>query len=255
MAAGVIDDGEWSQTEAGTAQGASVSPLLSNVYLHYVFDLWADQWRRRNARGEVVLVRFADDYVAGFERREDAERFLADLRERFAKFALELHPEKTRLIEFGRFAAPNRARRGERKPETFTFLGLTHICAKDRHGRFKLRRVTSKKRMRTKLGAVKTEMRRRMHHPIPEQGCWLASILQGHYNYYAVPDNSEALRAFRRRVIWHWRGALTRRSQKGRITWQRMDRLAARWLPEPRILHPWPNQRFDAKTRGRSPVR
>jgi group II intron reverse transcriptase/maturase len=255
LRAGVIEDGEWSATEAGTAQGASVSPLLSNVYLHYVFDLWADQWRRRNARGDVVLVRFADDYVAGFERREDAEQFLADLRERFAKFALELHPDKTRLIEFGRFAAPNRARRGERKPETFTFLGFTHICAKDRHGHFKLRRVTSKKKMHAKLKSVKTEMRRRMHHPIPDQGRWLARVLQGHYNYYAVPDNSQALRGFRERVIWHWRAALTRRSQKGRITLQRIYGLAARWLPEPRILHPWPNQRFGAKTRGRSPVR
>ena len=193
QAAGVIEDGEWSSTETGTAQGASVSPLLSNVYLHYVFDLWADQWRRRNARGDVILVRFADDYVAGFQHREDAERFLADLRDRFAKFGLELHPEKTRLIEFGRFAARDRERRGDRKPETFEFLGFTHICAKDRHGRFKLRRVTSKKRMRAKLRSVKTEMRRRMHHPIPEQGRWLARVLQGHYNYYAVPDNSEAL--------------------------------------------------------------
>ena len=255
LAAGVIEDGEWSKTEAGTAQGASVSPLLSNVFLHYVFDLWADQWRRRNARGDVILVRFADDYVAGFERREDAERFLADLRERFAEFGLELHPEKTRLIEFGRFAAERRERRGLRKPETFTFLGFTHICATNRSGGFKLKRVTSKKKMHAKLKSVKTEMRRRMHHPIPEQGRWLASVLQGHYNYYAVPDNSEAMRGFRRRVIWHWRSALTRRSQKGRITWKRIDRLAARWLPEPRILHPWPNQRLDAKTRGRSPVR
>ena len=186
--------------EAGTAQGASVSPLLSNVYLHYVFDLWADQWRRRHAHGDVVIVRFADDYVVGFEHREDAERFLADLRDRFAQFGLELHPEKTRLIEFGRFAAERRQARGDRKPETFQFLGFTHICAKDRHGRFMLKRVTSKKKMRAKLRAVKTEMRRRMHHPIPEQGRWLASVLRGHYRYYAVPDNSEALRCFRRQV-------------------------------------------------------
>ena len=255
LRAGVIEDGEWSETEAGTAQGASVSPLLSNVFLHYVFDLWADQWRRRRARGDVVLVRFADDFVAGFQHREDAERFLADLRERFAGFGLELHPDKTRLIEFGRFAAERRKARGDRKPETFEFLGFTHICAKDRHGRFKLKRVTSKKKMRSKLKAVKTEMRRRMHLPIPEQGRWLARVLQGHYNYYAVPDNSEAMRAFRRRVIHHWRAALKRRSQKGWITWERIDRLAARWLPQPRILHPWPDERFDAKTQGRSPVR
>jgi group II intron reverse transcriptase/maturase len=255
LAAGVIEDGEWSSTEQGTAQGASVSPFLANVYLHYVFDLWADQWRRRHARGDVILVRFADDYVAGFEHRDDAERFLADLRDRFAQFALELHPDKTRLIEFGRFAARDRERRGLRKPDTFEFLGFTHICAKDRHGRFKLKRVTSKKKMRAKLKSVKTEMRRRMHHPIPQQGRWLARVLQGHYNYYAVPDNSEALRGFRERVIRHWRHALGRRSQKGRITWERIRSLAARWLPEPRILHPWPNARFDAKTRGRSPVR
>jgi RNA-directed DNA polymerase len=255
LRAGVIEDGEWSVTEAGTAQGASVSPLLSNVYLHYVFDLWADQWRRRNARGDVILTRFADDYVAGFQHREDAERFLADLRERFAQFGLELHPDKTRLIEFGRFAAENRARRGDRKPETFEFLGFTHMCAKDRHGRFKLRRVTSKKKMRSKLHAVKTEMRRRMHLPIPDQGRRLARVLQGHYNYYAVPDNSEALRAFREQVIRHWRQTLRRRSQKAGVTWERTRRLAARWLPQPRILHPWPSVRFDARTQGRSPVR
>ncbi len=255
LRAGVIEEGEWSKTEEGTAQGASVSPLLSNVYLHYVFDLWADQWRRRHARGDVILARFADDYVAGFEHREDAERFLADLRERFAKFALELHPEKTRLIEFGRFAARDRERRGVRKPETFEFLGLTHICAQDRHGRFKLKRVTSKKKMQAKLKSVKTEMRKRMHHPVPEQGRWLARVLAGHYNYYAVPDNSQALRGFRRAVVRHWRAELSRRSQKGRITRKRIYRLADRWLPQPRILHPWPSVRFDAKTRGRSPVR
>ncbi len=255
LRAGVIEDGEWSSTEAGTAQGASVSPLLSNVFLHYVFDLWADQWRRRHARGDVILVRFADDFLAGFEYRDDAERFLADLRERFAEFGLGLHPEKTRLIEFGRYAARDRNARGLRKPETFEFLGFTHICAKDRHGRFKLKRVTSKKKMRAKLKSVKAEMRRRMHLPIPDQGRWLASVLQGHYNYYAVPDNSEALQCFQRQVLRHWRKALGRRSQKGRITWERAYQLAARWLPKPRILHPWPDARFDAKTQGRSPVR
>src|SRR5665811_394305 len=255
LRAGVIEDGEWSKTEEGTAQGASVSPLLSNVYLHYVFDLWADQWRRRNARGDVILTRFADDYVAGFEHREDAEQFLADLRERFAEFGLELHPEKTRLIEFGRFAAENRARRGDRKPETFEFLGFTHICAKTQNGRFKLKRVTSKKKMHAKLKSVKAEMRKRMHHPIPEQGHWLARVLQGHFNYYAVPDNSEALHGFRRRLIRLWLQALRRRSQKDRLTWKRMLDLETRWLPEPRIQHPWPNQRFDARTQGRSPVR
>jgi group II intron reverse transcriptase/maturase len=255
LRAGVIEDGEWSKTEEGTAQGASVSPLLANVYLHYVFDLWADQWRRRHARGDVIFARFADDYVAGFEHREDAERFLADLRERFARFGLELHPGKTRLIEFGRFAARDRKRRGDSKPGTFEFLGFTHICGKDRHGRFKLKRITSKKKMRAKLKSVKAELRRRMHHPIPEQGRWLARVLAGHYNYYAVPDNSMALRAFRFGVIWHWRQALRLRSQKSQITWERVRRLADRWLPQPRILHPWPSVRFDARTQGRSPVR
>jgi RNA-directed DNA polymerase len=255
LRAGVIEDGEWSKIEEGTAQGASVSPLLANVYLHYVFDLWADHWRRRYARGEVIFVRFADDWVAGFEHRDDAERFLVDLRERFAKFCLELHPDKTRLIEFGRFAAERRARRGDRKPETFTFLGFTHICAEDKHGRFKLRRVTNKQRMTTKLKTVKAELTRRRHLPIPEQGDWLASVLRGHYRYYAVPDNGEALNAFRYRIARHWRRSLTRRSQKGHVTWKQMWPLAARWLPEPRILHPWPDKRFDARTRGRSPVR
>jgi RNA-directed DNA polymerase len=255
LRAGVIEDGEWSSTEAGTAQGASVSPLLSNVYLHYVFDLWADQWRRRNAHGDVILTRFADDYVAGFEHREDAERFLADLRDRFAQFGLALHPEKTRLIEFGRFAAENRARRGDRKPETFEFLGFTHMCAKTRSGRFKLKRVTSKKKVRAKLSSVKTEMRRRWHHSIPEQGRWLASVLAGHYRYYAVPDNIRALQAFRDAVIRLWLRALRRRSQRSRMTWERMHRVAERWLPLARIQHPWPTTRFDARTQGRSPVR
>jgi RNA-directed DNA polymerase len=255
LRAGVIEDGEWSESLEGTAQGASVSPLLSNVYLHYVFDLWADQWRRRHARGDVILSRFADDYVAGFEDREDAERFLADLRDRFAQFGLELHPEKTRLIEFGRYAAENRARRGDRKPETFDFLGFTHICAKTRNGRFKLKRITIKKKMRAKLSSVKTEIRRRWHHSIPEQGRWLASVLAGHYRYYGVPDNIRALQAFREAIIRHWLKALRRRSQRSGMTWERIRRFAERWLPTARIQHPWPTTRFDARTPGRSPVR
>jgi RNA-directed DNA polymerase len=254
LRAGVIEDGEWSETEEGTAQGASVSPLLANVFLHYVFDLWADQWRRRHAHGDVILTRYADDFLVGFEHREDAERFRADLRDRFVRFGLELHPEKTRLIEFGRFAAERRQARGLRKPETFEFLGFTHICAKGKNGRFKVKRVTSKKKMRAKLKSVKAEMRRRMHLPIPEQGRWLTRVLEGHYNYYAVPDNIEALRGFREQVIRHWRHALSRRSQNGRLTWERTRRLADRWLPQPRILHPWPNVRFDARTQGKSPV-
>jgi RNA-directed DNA polymerase len=255
LTAGVIEDGEWSDTPEGTAQGASVSPLLSNVYLNYVFDLWADQWRRRHAHGDVILVRYADDYVAGFEHRDDAERFLADLRDRFATFGLELHPDKTRLIEFGRFAAQNRTRRGEGKPETFEFLGFTHICAKTRAGRFKVKRVTSKKKMRAKLKSVKTEMRERLHLPIPEQGRWLSSVLAGHYRYYAVPDNIHALGVFRDTITRSWLRSLRRRSHRSRMTWKRMHLIADRWLPRPRIQHPWPNARFDARTQGRSPVR
>ena len=204
----------------------------------------------------MILVRFADDYVAGFEHRDDAERFLADLRDRFAQFGLELHPDKTRLIEFGRHAARDRKARGLGKPETFQFLGLTHICGKTRKtGRFKLKRITDSKRVRAKLLAVKGEMARRMHLPVPEQGRWLARVLQGHYNYYAVPDNIEALSAFRKGIIRHWLNTLRRRSQKSRLSWERMRRLAERWLPRPRILHPWPEQRFAARTQGRSPVR
>jgi RNA-directed DNA polymerase len=255
LKAGVIKDGEWSNTEEGTTQGASVSPLLANVYLHYVFDLWADQWRRRHARGDVILTRFADDYVAGFEHRDDAERFLVDLRDRLAKFGLELAEAKTRLIEFGRYAAERRAARGLRKPETFDFLGFTHICAKTKSGRFKLKRVTSKKRMRAKLHQVKAELKRRWHHSIPEQGRWLNSVLAGHFRYYAVPDNHEALRAFRYAVMWHWLRALRRRSQRSRMTWERMWRIVDRWLPQVQIHHPWPPARFDARTQGRSPVR
>ncbi len=231
LAAGVIENGEWSKTVEGTAQGASVSPLLANVYLHYVLDLWAHQWRQRNARGNLILTRFADDYIVGFEHQEDAERFLADLRVRFAKFALELHPEKTRLIEFGRFAAERRQKRGLGKPETFEFLGFTHICAKTRNGRFTLKRVTSKKRMRAKLREVKTELMRRRHLPIPEQGRWLASVVRGHCNYYAVPSNSDAIIQFRTQAARHWCHALRRRSQRHRLDWERMNRLATRWLP------------------------
>jgi group II intron reverse transcriptase/maturase len=214
LRAGVIEDGEWSKTARGTAQGASLSPLLANVYLHYVFDPWADQWRRRDAHGDVIVVRFADDYVAGFEHREDAERFVVDLRERLARFGLQLHPDKTRLIEFGRCAARDRQRRGLGKPKTFSFLGFTHMCAKDRDGRFKHKRTTSKQKMRAKLHQLKTELRRRMHIPLRAQGRWLASVLRGHYSYYAVPDNSQALRCFRDAVVRHWRHTLKRRSQK-----------------------------------------
>jgi RNA-directed DNA polymerase len=256
LAAGVIEDGSWTAVEEGVPQGASVSPLLANVYAHYVLDLWAHQWRTRHAHGDVIIVRWADDFVVGFEHREDAERFWSELRGRLAKFGLELNAEKTRLIEFGRHAARDRAARGLGKPDTFQFLGFTHICAKTRKsGRFKLRRITDSKRMRAKLLAVKGEMRKRMHHPVPEQGRWLARVLAGHYNYYAVPDNIEALSAFRYQIVRHWLKSLRRRSQKHRMAWTRMERLADQWLPQPRILHPWPEQRFAAITQGRSPVR
>jgi group II intron reverse transcriptase/maturase len=255
LKAGVIEDGKWSQTEQGTPQGASVSAFLANVYLHYVFDLWARQWRSRHAHGDVIVVRFADDLVVGFEHRDDAERFQAELCGRLAEFGLELNAEKTRLIEFGRFAAQQRAARGLGKPETFSFLGFTHICGKNKKGRFKLRRITDSKRVRAKLREVKTELRRRRHRPIPEQGRWLASVLRGHCNYYAVPGNTQALHAFRHQIIRHWLTTLRHRSYRTRMTWERMSRLETRWLPTVRTLHPWPDARFDARIQGKSPVR
>ena len=255
LKAGVIENGAWTESVQGTPQGASVSPLLANVYLHYVFDQWAHQWRRRHARGEMIIVRFADDYIVGFEHENDARQFLHDLRERLAKFALELAPEKTRLIEFGRHAAARRAARGLGRPETFQFLGFTHFCAKTRNGRFRLGRITISKRMQAKLRQIKDELVRRRHLPIPEQGRWLASVVRGHLAYYAVPGNSDAIIAFRTQVIRHWQRALRRRSQRHRLDWQRMNRLSIRWLPPARITHPYPDKRFDARTQGRSPVR
>jgi group II intron reverse transcriptase/maturase len=246
LAAGVIEDGKWSESGKGSPQGASVSPLLANVYLHYVFDLWAGWWRKRHARGDVIIVRFADDVTVGFEYREDAERFLEELRGRFAKFGLELHQDKTRLIEFGRFAASNRSARGEGKPETFDFLGFTHICATSKNGRFWVRRITISKRMRAKLAEVKAEVRRRRYLPIPDQGRWLAAVVRGHQVYYAVPGNNDAVNAFRHQVTRHWYQALRRRSQKTGLTWDRMDRIATRWLPQTRIRHPFPEARFAA---------
>ena len=255
LAAGVIEDGNWSETIEGSPQGASVSPVLANVYLHYVFDRWTQQWRRRHARGDMVVTRFADDFVVGFQHLGDAKQFLHDLHERFAKFNLELHPDKTRLIEFGRFAASDRKERGHPKPETFDFLGFTHICGKTKDGRFWLRRVTIKKRLRAKLKQVKAELRRRRHLLVPEQGRWLASVVRGHLAYYAVPGNIDALSAFRDEVRRLWREALRRRSQRSRLTWERMSRIANRWLPPARIVHPYPSVRFAARTQGRSTVR
>ena len=255
LSAGVLQDGKWTMSEEGAPQGATISPLLSNLYLHYVLDLWVQQWRSRQARGDVVIVRFADDFLVGFEHQTDAERFHAELRERFVKFALELHPEKTRLVEFGRHAATNRARRGLGLPDTFDFLGFTHICAKSRGGRFLLRRHTMRKRLRTKLHEVKAELQRRRHLPIPEQGRWLGAVVRGHVNYYGVPGNLDAVAAFRTQATRNWRHALRRRSQRDRTNWSRMNRLATRWLPSARVTHPWPDERFDVRTRGKSPVR
>jgi RNA-directed DNA polymerase len=223
------------------------SPLLANVYLHYVLDLWADWWRKRHARGDVIIVRFADDFIVGFGYEDDARRFLDELRGRFAGFGLELHPGKTRLIEFGRHAAWRRAARGEGKPETFAFLGFTHICATSGGGRFWVRRKTDSKRMRAKLKTAKAEIMRRRHQPVPEQGRWLASVLRGHQAYYAVPGNHDAVHAFRTQLTRHWHQALRRRGQKNRLTWVRMNRLVTRWLPPTRTMHPFPQARFAAR--------
>jgi len=255
LSAGVIEDGNWSETLEGAPQGASASPLLANVYLHYVFDRWVRQWRRRHARGDIIVTRFADDFIVGFEHEGDAKQFLHDLRERLSKFNLELHPGKTRLVEFGRYAAERRARRGVGKPETFDFLGFTHICGKGKGGQFWLKRVTISKRLRAKLRQVKDQLKRRRQLPIPEQGKWLAAVVRGHLAYYAVPGNSRAIGAFRRQAGRLWLHALRRRSQRHRLTWKRMERLLARWIPPSRILHPYPEVRFDVRTRGRSPVR
>ena len=241
---GVLEDGVRTPAAMGTPQGAVISPMLANAYLHYVLDLWVQEWRRCHARGEVIIVRYADDTVMGFEHRTDAVRFLADLEKRMAEHALALHPDKTRLIEFGRFAAANRKARGLGKPETFDFLGFTHICGRTRNGRFQVRRRSRRDRMRAKLQAVKEELRRRMHAPVAEQGKWLASVVLGYFKYHGVPNNWDALAAFRHHVIGLWRGVLRKRSDKDQTTWDRINRLAAWWLPRPRISHPWPNQRF-----------
>jgi len=216
------------------------------VYLHHVLDLWAEWWRKHHARGDVIIVRFADDFVAGFQYQDDAERFWAALRERFAKFSLELHPDKTRLIEFGRYAAARRKARGNGKPETFSFLGFTHICA-TRKGRFWIRRITDKKRLTAKLAQLRDELKRRRHDPVPDQGRWLASVITGHMNYYGVPGNGKAIRTFRDQATRHWHTALRRRSQKTRLTWERMRRLVKRWIPLPKTTHPFPERRFAAR--------
>jgi group II intron reverse transcriptase/maturase len=254
--AGVLEEGRWTQAAEGTPQGGSISPLLANIYLHYVFDLWADHWRRHWARGDVVIVRYADDFVVGFQHRRDAEQFLDELGERFRKFNLELHADKTRLIEFGRYATERRARRGEGKPETFDFLGFTHICTKTKKSdKFLVYRRPMAKRMRAKLREINRILLRCRHAPVTDQGTWLRSVVTGWYQYYAIPFTYHTLTAFRRRVAWHWFRALRRRSQKTRMTWRRMYGLLEQWLPKPRILHPYPWQRVPVTTQGRSPVR
>jgi RNA-directed DNA polymerase len=248
LTAGVTEGGQWTKTEVGTPQGAVASPLLANVFLHYVFDLWVQQWRTKSATGDLIAVRYADDFVVGFQHRRDAERFLHELGERYEKFGLALHPDKTRLIEFGRFAAENRRKRGERKPETFTFLGFTHICGRKRwSGGFIVKRETATKRLRAKLHAVKHELTLRRHEPIPTQGRWLRSVVQGYFNYHGVPGNMAALEAFRTETVRSWLRALRRRSQRRRLKWARFRQHVDRWIPHPKTLQPYPNERFFAK--------
>ena len=246
LKAGVSEEGRWHETTAGTPQGAVISPLLANVYLHYAFDLWVEAWRRKIASGDMIFVRYADDLVVGFEQREDAERFLREFQERLAGFALELHPEKTRLIEFGRFAQVNRQQRGEGKPEAFTFLGFTHYCSTDTKGHFAVRRRTVPQRMRTTLHAIKAKLRQRMHEPVNAVGVWLKRVVSGYYRYHALPDNQRALWRFRDRLCDLWRSMLGRRSQRSRPSWKRIRPAFERWIPRPEILHPYPGVLFDA---------
>jgi RNA-directed DNA polymerase len=244
LTAGVLENGIVATSEQGTGQGAVISPLLANIYLHYSLDLWAERWRRHEATGDMIIVRYADDFIIGFEHESDARRFLDEMRARLERFALSLHPEKTRLIEFGRHAAENRKRRGLGKPETFNFLGFTFICGKSRRGNFLIKRKTRRDRMRARLQAIKQDLRQRMHQPIPVQGKWLRQVVTGYFNYHAVPTNGPAMAAFRFHVSELWKRALRRRSQKDVTTWQRITRLANDWLPKAHILHPWPSARF-----------
>ena len=247
LKAGVLEEGVVTQSEEGTPQGATVSPLAANVYLHYVLDLWAQQWRQRHATGDMIIVRYADDCVLGFEHEVEAKRFLEDMRARLAEFSLSLHPDKTKLIEFGRHAAVNRERRGLKKPETFTFLGFTLICGTSRSGRFQVQRTTRRDRMRATLRRVRDELRQRMHQPIPAQGHWLRQVTMGFFAYHAVPTNRRAIGAFRHHVAVLWKRSLSRRSQKAHLTWARTLRLVNDWLPKARIHHPWPGHRFAVK--------
>jgi group II intron reverse transcriptase/maturase len=252
LRAGVMEEGKRTQSEIGTVQGGSISPLLANIYLHYVFDLWIQQWRRSKARGDVIVVRFADDLVVGFERKEDGEGFLGELRERLTRFGLELHSEKTRLIEFGRHAEEQRHKRGEGKPDTFNFLGFTHSCGKTRRGKFVVLRQTMRDRWQAKLKEVKTELRLRMHESIPDMGKYLRSVVSGHMRYYGVPFNACSISAFQQAVGRIWWRELKRRSQRTRLPWRRMQRYHTRWLPPMRICHPYPWNRFGVVTQGKS---
>jgi group II intron reverse transcriptase/maturase len=247
LRAGVLEDGAVTVSERGTGQGSVISPLLANIYLHYVYDLWANRWRRQEATGDMIITRYADDIVVGFEHEADAHRFLDAVRTRLEEFALTLHPDKTRLIAFGRHAVADREKCGLGKPETFNFLGFTFICGKSRRGSFLVKRKTRRDRMMAKLLEVKEELRRRMHRPIPEQGMWLKQVVSGFFNYHAVPTNSRALAAFRYHVTRLWRRSLRRRSQKDRLSWDRITRLVDDWIPKPRVLHPWPSVRFAVK--------
>ena len=255
LAAGVWEDGRWTHNEVGTVQGGSVSPLLANLYLHYVFDLWVQRWRHKPGRGDVVVVRWADDFIVGFEHREEAECFLAELRERLAKFGLALHPDKTHLIPFGRKADRHWRERGGQKPGTFNFLGFTHACGKTRKGGFTVLRQTMRQRMQAKLKALKEELRLRMHLPIPQQGAYLRSVVGGHVRYYGVPNNGARIGLFRGAAGWLWWRVLKRRSQKHRLPWPRMRRYVDRWLPPARICHPWPLHRLAFVTQGKSRMR
>ena len=245
LKAGVSENGQWSETKMGTPQGAVVSPLIANIYLHYVYDVWVHAWRRKMARGAVVVVRYADDTVVGFRYREDAERFQKELQERLAKFGLELNTDKTRLIEFGRWAEQDRKRRGEGKPETFNFLGFTHSCGKHRKGYFALWRKTTRKRMAAKLKQIKQQLRQRRHEPIPSVGKWLQQVVTGYYNCHAVPGNLDSLTLFRARLSRLWRCVLRQRGDQRKLEWKRFARVCLRYLPPPRTLHPYPYQRFN----------
>ena len=245
---GVCEDGKWSKSEVGTPQGAVISPLLANVYLHYVLDLWVNQWRKRYAEGNVIIVRYADDFVMGFQYRHEADSFLQELKERMKQFGLALHPDKTCLIEFGRYARERRAKRGDCKPETFDFLGFTHYCGKKlKSNGFIVKRKTTAKRLRSKLQELKEIVMRRRHEPVRVVGAWLRTVVRGYFNYHAIPGNMAALETFRREVSRYWLHALRRRSQRHCMNWERFRKLENRWIPKLKILHPYPSERFYAR--------